>query len=71
MTFLLGFAYILRRGDNVRVDFLYTNMNEKKRALIAGPQCYHLEHGLFVVFELFCWKTVTLTKSVLGVGNYL
>jgi TRAP-type mannitol/chloroaromatic compound transport system permease small subunit len=34
LTFLLGFVYILRHGDNVRVDFLYTNMSEKKRALI-------------------------------------
>ncbi|EFA71958.1 Tripartite ATP-independent periplasmic transporter, DctQ component [Raphidiopsis brookii D9] len=34
MTFLLGFAYILRHGDNVRVDFLYTNMSNRKRALI-------------------------------------
>jgi TRAP-type mannitol/chloroaromatic compound transport system permease small subunit len=34
VTFLLGFAYILRHGENVRVDFLYTNMSNKQRALI-------------------------------------
>ena len=34
LTFLLGFVYILRHGENVRVDFLYTNMSEKKRALV-------------------------------------
>ncbi|MBD2663817.1 tripartite ATP-independent periplasmic transporter, DctQ component [Richelia sinica FACHB-800] len=34
VTFLLGFAYILRHGENVRVDFLYTNMSDKQRALI-------------------------------------
>jgi TRAP-type mannitol/chloroaromatic compound transport system permease small subunit len=34
LTFLSGFVYILRHGENVRVDFLYTNMNEKKRALV-------------------------------------
>jgi TRAP-type mannitol/chloroaromatic compound transport system permease small subunit len=34
LTFLFGFVYILRHGENVRVDFLYTNMNEKRRALV-------------------------------------
>jgi TRAP-type mannitol/chloroaromatic compound transport system permease small subunit len=34
LTFLLGFVYILRHGENVRVDFLYTNMIEKRRALV-------------------------------------
>ncbi|MEY2856553.1 MAG: hypothetical protein RLZZ74_862 [Cyanobacteriota bacterium] len=34
ILFLLGFAYILKHGDNVRVDFLYTNCNQKQRAII-------------------------------------
>ncbi|MBD2571383.1 TRAP transporter small permease subunit [Anabaena lutea] len=34
LTFLFGFVYILRHGENVRVDFLYTNMSEKRRALV-------------------------------------
>jgi TRAP-type mannitol/chloroaromatic compound transport system permease small subunit len=34
MLFLLGFAYILKHGDNVRVDFLYANLNEKQRSLV-------------------------------------
>lgn len=34
LTFLFGFAYILRHGENVRVDFLYTKMSEKQKALI-------------------------------------
>ena len=34
LTFLFGFVYILRHGENVRVDFLYTNMSEKKRSLV-------------------------------------
>jgi len=34
LIFLLGFPYILLHGENVRVDFLYTNMSTKKRALI-------------------------------------
>jgi TRAP-type mannitol/chloroaromatic compound transport system permease small subunit len=34
ILFLLGFAYILKHGDNVRVDFLYSNFNQKQRAMI-------------------------------------
>jgi TRAP-type mannitol/chloroaromatic compound transport system permease small subunit len=34
ILFLLGFAYILKHGDNVRVDFLYSNFNQKQRAII-------------------------------------
>ena len=34
LIFLFGFPYILLHGENVRVDFLYTNMSTKKRALI-------------------------------------
>lgn len=34
MLFLAGFAYILKHGDNVRVDFLYSNFNLKQRSLI-------------------------------------
>jgi TRAP-type mannitol/chloroaromatic compound transport system permease small subunit len=33
ILFLLGFAYILKHGDNVRVDFLYANFSEKQRSL--------------------------------------
>jgi TRAP-type mannitol/chloroaromatic compound transport system permease small subunit len=34
ILFLLGFAYILKHGDNVRVDFLYANLNQKQRSLV-------------------------------------
>jgi TRAP-type mannitol/chloroaromatic compound transport system permease small subunit len=34
ILFLLGFAYILKHGDNVRVDFLYSNFDRKQRAAI-------------------------------------
>lgn len=34
ITFCLGFAYILKHGSNVRVDFLYTNWSEKQRSLV-------------------------------------
>ncbi|MDM3852169.1 MAG: TRAP transporter small permease subunit [Aphanizomenon gracile PMC649.10] len=55
LTFLCGFVYILRHGENVRVDFLYTNMSEKKRALIDFL-------GTFLFLIPFCligiWVTI-------------
>lgn len=32
--FLLGFSYILKHGENVRVDFLYEKLTEKQQTLI-------------------------------------
>jgi TRAP-type mannitol/chloroaromatic compound transport system permease small subunit len=34
LTFFLGFAYLLRRNGNVRVDFLYGNWSDKRKALV-------------------------------------
>jgi TRAP-type mannitol/chloroaromatic compound transport system permease small subunit len=34
IIFCFGFAYILKHGANVRVDFLYTNWSEKQRSLV-------------------------------------
>ena len=34
LIFFLGFAYILKHGANVRVDFLYTNWSDKRRSLV-------------------------------------
>ena len=34
LMFFCGFAYILKHGENVRVDFLYANWTEKQRALV-------------------------------------
>lgn len=34
ILFLVGFAYILKHGDNVRVDFLYTNFTQKQRSFV-------------------------------------
>jgi TRAP-type mannitol/chloroaromatic compound transport system permease small subunit len=34
LVFLLGFAYILKHGENVRVDFLYAHLSEKQRSLV-------------------------------------
>jgi TRAP-type mannitol/chloroaromatic compound transport system permease small subunit len=34
IIFFLGFAYILKHGVNVRVDFLYAQWDEKRRALV-------------------------------------
>lgn len=34
IIFFLGFAYILRHGINVRVDFIYSNWPKKRQALL-------------------------------------
>ncbi|OWY63623.1 C4-dicarboxylate ABC transporter substrate-binding protein [cyanobacterium TDX16] len=34
LMFFFGFAYILKQSANVRVDFLYANWSEKRRALV-------------------------------------
>lgn len=34
LIFLLGFAYILKHGVNVRVDFFYSRWNERTRAQV-------------------------------------
>ena len=34
LIFFLAFAYILKHGDNVRVDFWYANWNAKRKALV-------------------------------------
>lgn len=34
LIFFFGFAYILKHGVNVRVDFLYTNWSEKQKAWV-------------------------------------
>lgn len=34
LTFLLGFPYILKIGENVRVDFLYANWSMKTKAWV-------------------------------------
>jgi len=47
LTFLLGFAYILKHGENVRVDFLYANWPEKTKAWVDV-----IGHALFLV--TFC-----------------
>ena len=34
LVFFLGFAYILKNGINVRVDFIYANWSKKRKALL-------------------------------------
>lgn len=44
IMFLIGFAYILKHGENVRVDFLYAHWSERRRVLIdlIGTICFLL-----------------------------
>ncbi|MFM7407107.1 MAG: TRAP transporter small permease subunit [Cuspidothrix sp.] len=55
LTFLLGFVYILRHGENVRVDFFYANFNEKQRALVdfLGTILFLIPFCLIGIWVLF------------------
>jgi len=44
LVFFFGFAYILKNGVNVRVDFIYTNWSDKRKALVD-----FIGHILFLV----------------------
>jgi TRAP-type mannitol/chloroaromatic compound transport system permease small subunit len=54
LVFFLGFAFILKHGVNVRVDFLYAKWPEKRKALVD-----FLGHLLFVV--PFCVMGIYVT----------
>lgn len=47
LTFLFGFAYILKHGENVRVDFLYVNWSDNAKAWVDA-----IGHALFLT--TFC-----------------
>jgi TRAP-type mannitol/chloroaromatic compound transport system permease small subunit len=54
--FFLGFAYILKHGANVRVDFLYSNWSVKQQALVdlIGTIAFTIPFcilGLWVTFD--------------------
>ena len=55
LTFLFGFVYILRHGENVRVDFFYTNFSEKQRALVdfVGTILFLIPFCLIGIWVLF------------------
>jgi TRAP-type mannitol/chloroaromatic compound transport system permease small subunit len=53
LTFLLGFAYILKHGENVRVDFLYAKWPEKTKAWVDL-----IGHAIFLI--TFCIIGITV-----------
>lgn len=62
LIFLFGFPYILKHGENVRVDFLYSQWGERRRSLIdlCGTLLFLIPFcllGLYVAFNpvLLSW----------------
>lgn len=55
MIFFLGFAYILKHGVNVRVDFLYSRWNEKQRAWVdlAGTLLFLIPLCLIGIYATY------------------
>lgn len=70
VIFLLGFAYILKHGVNVRVDFFFTNFTPKQKALVDV-----IGHLLFLI--PFCVlgiyvsiNPVMISWGLLGDGSF-
>jgi TRAP-type mannitol/chloroaromatic compound transport system permease small subunit len=55
LTFFLGFAYILKHNLNVRVDFLYTNWDDKRRAWVnlLGTLIFLIPYCLIGIYATF------------------
>jgi TRAP-type mannitol/chloroaromatic compound transport system permease small subunit len=65
LAFLFGFAYILKHGENVRVDFLYGGWSEKRRAIVDFI-------GTVVFLIPFCLMGIYVTfNPVLTSWGYL
>jgi TRAP-type mannitol/chloroaromatic compound transport system permease small subunit len=64
LIFFLGFAYILKQGTNVRVDFLYSNWSEKRRAWVDV-----LGHVLFLIPFCLIGIYVTFNPVLLSWGR--
>jgi TRAP-type mannitol/chloroaromatic compound transport system permease small subunit len=73
LIFLCGFAYILRHGENVRVDFLYAQWSEKRKALVdfLGTVLFLIPFcllGIWVTFNFVfqSWQTWELSPDADG-----
>ncbi len=65
LAFLFGFAYILKHGENVRVDFIYSHWSEKRRAIVDFI-------GTIVFLIPFCLMGIYVTfNPVLTSWGYL
>jgi TRAP-type mannitol/chloroaromatic compound transport system permease small subunit len=63
LMFFLGFAYILKHGANVRVDFLYSTWSERQRALVDL-----IGTGLFLIPFCIMGIWVTFNPVLLSWG---
>lgn len=64
IIFFLGFAYILRHGINVRVDFIYTHWPKKRQALLD-----FWGHLLFLVPYCIIGIYVTINPVLVSWGR--
>ncbi len=79
LLFFFGFAYILRHGVNVRVDFLYARWSPKRRALVdlAGSLLFLIPFCLLgiyvaipqVAFSWGCFSTQPPGQLIAFLGN--
>lgn len=77
LVFFLGFAYILRRNENVRVDFLYANWSEKRKALVnlVGNLLFLVPFcllGMYVAYPavMLSWRQRETSGNAGGLAIY-
>ncbi|NEP09418.1 MAG: TRAP transporter small permease subunit [Symploca sp. SIO2C1] len=64
LIFLLGAAYTLKHNGHVRVDVLYTNWSEKRKALanLLGTLLFLIPFSIMVI--LFSWKAILASWQI-------
>jgi|GEM_PF-813868 len=77
IVFFLGFSYILRRNENVRVDFLYANWTPKRKALVnlIGNLLFLIPFcilGIMTTYQsvMFSWQIRELSSDPGGLPRY-
>lgn len=70
IIFFLGFAYVLKHGINVRVDFLYTNWSPKTRAWVdlIGTVLFLIPFCLLGLYVT--WNPVLISWGRLPNGTF-
>lgn len=77
IVFFFGFAYIVHRNENVRVDFLYANWGPKRKALVnlLGTIFFFIPFcimGIIVTYQpvLFSWRIRETSSDPGGLARY-
>ncbi|MCU0523242.1 MAG: TRAP transporter small permease subunit [Elainella sp. Prado103] len=70
VMFLLGFAYILKHGANVRVDFLYSHWSDRRKALVDLLGTVFFLIPFCILGLVVTWNPVLLSWGRLPDGSW-